>query len=94
MWKDQNFSLNNRIFCGERACPALGCVAAPIKALQCVRQLRGCVLGLLRSPTRGKPARHNSPLATGDSSLLRHSAKPEIYRDLPHLISVMFEIRV
>jgi len=27
------------------------------------------VLGLLRSPTRGKPARHNSPIATKIRSL-------------------------
>ncbi|MCF5232074.1 hypothetical protein GIW30_28135 [Pseudomonas sp. PA-5-4G] len=27
-------------------------------------QLCVCFLGLLRSPTQGKPARHNSPLAT------------------------------
>jgi hypothetical protein len=33
-------------FCGERACPALECEARPR------------FLGPLRSPTRGKPARH------------------------------------
>ncbi len=42
--------------CGEQACPALGREAALIRALRVLSQM---VLGLLRSPTRGKPARHN-----------------------------------
>jgi hypothetical protein len=47
---------------GERACPALGCAAAPINLNAVYQVLPGwLVLGPLRSPTRGKPARHNKP---------------------------------
>ena len=49
---------------GERACPALGREAA----LNLPARLSGgsalAVLGLLRSPTRGKPARHSKPAPT------------------------------
>ena len=47
------------VFCGERACPALGGEAAlkPVTPL-CLND-RGAVLGLLRTPTWGKPTRHN-----------------------------------
>gem|GEM_PF-3353613 len=44
--------------CGERACPALGCVAAPSHSPRFYRHDAAFLLGLLRSPTRGKPARH------------------------------------
>jgi len=45
---------------GERACPALGCVAAPQQALSFTRKTSVSLLGPLRSPTRGKPARHKA----------------------------------
>ncbi len=65
--------------CGERACPALGCEAAPIKQNAVYQILPGrLLLGLLRSPTRGKPACHNKPARHRGSSLLRDSAKLEI----------------
>ena len=47
--------------CGERACPALGCEAPPMKDECGVPDIaQWLVLGLLRTPTRDKPARHKS----------------------------------
>ena len=47
--------------CGERACPALGCAAAPKHSPGAAWHTAAFLLGPLRSPTRGKPARHNKP---------------------------------
>ncbi len=47
-----------RVSSGERACPALGCEAAPSRTPHFFRSISAAVLGLLRSPTRGKPAHH------------------------------------
>ncbi len=48
-----------RACCGERACPALGCEAPPNQAKRGVPDTaQRLALGLLRSPTQDKPARH------------------------------------
>ena len=48
--------------CGERACPALGCEAPPNQQKAVYLKIaQRLVLGLLRSPTQDKPARHNRP---------------------------------
>jgi len=44
--------------CGERACPALGCAAALKHSPGAAWHTAAFFLGLLRSPTRGEPARH------------------------------------
>lgn len=52
--------LAERITCGDKACPALGCEAAPESATeQCLVYFIFHYWGLLRSPARGEPARHN-----------------------------------
>ncbi len=65
--------------CGERACPALGCEAAPIKQNAVYQIWPGwLVLGLLRSPTRGKPARHKVPARHNKPARHSTSAATEI----------------
>ncbi len=50
--------------CGERACPALGREAALKSDALFLTGKSVALLGPLRSPARGKPAHHNSPLTT------------------------------
>jgi hypothetical protein len=52
--------------CGDQACPALGCVAALLKMNAVCQEFLCAGLGLLRSPTQGKPARHRRQAAIGD----------------------------
>ncbi|OPA87854.1 hypothetical protein BFW88_17760 [Pseudomonas fluorescens] len=40
--------------CGERACPALGCEAAPIKSPRCVRSNRGAGFRAASQPSAGQ----------------------------------------
>ncbi len=47
------------MYCGERACPALDCEAAPKPATEEYLTQRIPSSGSLRNPARGKPARHN-----------------------------------
>ncbi len=49
-------------FCSERACPALGCAAAPKPGTAVFLRIAVALLGPLRSPARGKPAHHKRPI--------------------------------
>src|SRR5471032_1801669 len=58
-----------KLLCGEQACPALGCEAAPPNRRPSFTVGPAAAgLGALRTPTQGKPARHRKSSSHKKSS--------------------------